>query len=422
MKVSKILHRSVIFVTPDTPLKEVARLIFSLGIAGVPVVKGTKLVGIVTEQDILSRIYPSIQDLDEDYIHARNFDEMEKNLLFLLETPVKDIMNKKVITISPDTHIMKAQSLMLLKRFSRLPIVDSHNNLLGIISQGDIFRYLVKSQIPKFEEERYAGFIARHYDLMVNWKKRFNYEFPALFEIFEKENAEKIIDIGTWTGEYDIGLANKGIKKIIGLDHNPIMIKLSNEKVEKQPPHLKEQVKFMLTDFTDLDKRFKEQFDAAICMGNSLPYLPVSLEVLFKGLSSALRNKNSFIILQFLNFEKILRTKGRLLSFNIEQDAHDSHREHLFIEFFDQKDENSLVHHVIIFESDGTNWVFKGITSLPIKHITKEAITKVLKKVGFKSLQFSGTLADSLGDYGRLSFDQPFDPLQSDWLNVVAKR
>lgn len=78
MKVADIMQRSLTCVSGETPLKDVARMIFSLGISGVPVVKGNKLLGIVTEQDILSKMYPSLQELAEDYVHARDFESMEK--------------------------------------------------------------------------------------------------------------------------------------------------------------------------------------------------------------------------------------------------------------------------------------------------------------------------------------------------------
>lgn len=419
MKVSKISHASVISVNPDTPLKEVARLIFSLGIAGIPVVKGTKLVGIITEQDILSKMYPSIQDLDEDYIHARNFDEMEKNLLSLLETPVKDLMNTHVISIKEDAHVMEAQALILLHKFSRLPIVDANKNLIGLVSQGDIFRYIVRNQIPALEKERYAGFIATRYDDMVNWKRRFSNEFPTLRNLFTDEKIEKVVDVGSWTGEYTIRLAKEQVKKVLGLDHNSIMIKVSNDKLAKLSPEIRERTKFMLTDFTDLDKRFQEKFDAAVCMGNSLPYFPVSLDQIISGVHSGLK-KNGLFIIQLLNFEKILNKRERLLSFQIEKCTERHEQEHLFMEFFDFVNKDSLTHHVVVFDSDRKNWIYKGITSIEIKHITKEDLEKRLKKNGFHDIKISGTVADQ-GDYGKLSFDEPFDHLGSDWINIIAR-
>lgn len=420
MKVSDIMQKSIFSVSEDVPLKEVGRMIFSLGIAGVPIVKGTKLVGIVTEQDILSKMFPSMQDLVEDYVHAKDFKTMEKNLADLLKTPVSRIMKKNIISIKPDTSLMEAQSLMLVNKFSRLPIVDRKNNLLGIISQGDIIRNLLRNEMPKLEQERYAGFIAKYYDLMVNWNKRFNNEFPALFKLFRQEKIKTVIDAGAWTGEYAIGLAKRGIK-ILGLDSNPIMITSSQEKKSKLSEDINKRVQFMLTDFKDLRSKISEKFDAAISMGNALPYVLIPLAQLFKEVTQVIRDKNGVVILQLINFEKLLKRKNRMLSFKIQKSSNNI-KEHLFIEFFDKKSRDWLLHNVIIFDSDGKNWLYKGKTTIPIRDIRKNDIERVLRKAGFKKIIFSGNAGEYQGDYGRLSFTTPFDPDESDWLTVVARR
>ena len=62
MKVSDVMSKQVDFVSTNTSVKDVCRLIFGRGINGVPVCKGKKVVGFVTERDILSKFYTSIQD------------------------------------------------------------------------------------------------------------------------------------------------------------------------------------------------------------------------------------------------------------------------------------------------------------------------------------------------------------------------
>ncbi len=398
MKVSDVMQKSVISISEGTPIKEVGRLIFSLGIAGIPVVRDKKLVGIVTEQDILAKLFPSVQEIAEDFFHASNFELMEDNLLNFFNTPVEQVMNRKPVSVTPETPLMRVQSLMLVNKFSRVPIVDKKGNLIGIISQGDIFRQLLRNEMPKIERERYAGFIAKHYDLMVNWKKRLKWELPVLFRIFRKEKAQAILDIGTWTGEYTLALAKKGIK-VLGLDHNQIMIQMSEKKREELPASLKKNVKFMLTDFANLPSEINESFDVAVCLGNALPYIPTSPENLFKGVFSSLRQKNGILILQILNFEKLLKTKDRLISFMIQKSNLASEKEHLFLEFFDKETNDWLSHHVIIFDSDGRNWIFKGVTTIKIRYLRKTDIEKALKKAGFKNISFGGNMGEYQGDY-----------------------
>lgn len=421
MKVADIMRRSLVIVSEDTPVKEIGRLIFSLGLAGIPVVKDRKLVGIVTEKDILVKFHPSIQEYMEDPVHASDFEQMEKRLGEFLNTPAKNIMSKNPVAISSDTPIVKAQSIMAVNHISRLPVVDKNRNLIGIVSQGDIFRQLLKEEMPIIEKERYAGFIARHYDLMVNWKKRFSEEFPVLLSLFKKEKAKTVLDVGVWTGEYTIGLAKKGVK-ILGLDNHKIMIDMSEQKRQKLSKSLKKNISFMLTDYSDFSQKIESKLDVAICMGNSLPYIPVPLPIIFRQISKSLRDKNAVVILQILNFEKLLKLKNRMISFIIQKSADGAEKEHLFAEFFDKEKGNILMHHIILFDSDGKNWIYKGTTSIPIYNIRKEKIKKILQRCGFKKITCSGNMGEYQGDYGKLSFDEPFRPLKSDWLNVVARR
>lgn len=306
MKVSEIMQKSVISVTEDTPLKEAGRLIFSLGIAGIPVLSDKKLIGIVTEEDMLANMHPTLHEVAQD-VHARNFEEMEQNLALLLEKPVSDIMNTTPFSISGDISILQAQSIMKLHGFSRLPITDKKGNLIGIVSQGDIFRQLLKNEIPKLENDRYAGFIAQHYDQMVDWNKRFAYEFPALLQLFKKKKVQNVLDLGVWSGEYSIGLAKKTSLNIVGLDHNPMMISIAENKRKKLPEGVKNRLKFIRSDFSNIAESVGGEFDAVISMGNALPYIPENSDKLLGEVEDLLKPKKGILVFQVLNFEKVDR-------------------------------------------------------------------------------------------------------------------
>lgn len=421
MKVSEIMSKSVISVTEETPLKEAGRLIFSLGIAGLPVLKDKKLTGIVTEEDILVNMHPTLHEVAQD-VHARDFDEMEANLVPLLEKPVKDIMNTTPFSIKGDISILQAQSIMKLRGFSRLPIVDGRGNLIGIVSQGDIFRQLLRNEIPKLENDRYASFIAQHYDRMVNWNKRFAYEFPALLALFKKKRVQRILDLGVWSGEYSVGLAKKSNLNIIGLDHNPMMVSIAEKKKSKLSERVKKRLRFLQSDFSNIAQDAGEQVDAVISMGNAFPYIPEDGDILLRGIKEVLREKDGILVLQLLNFEKVLRQKNRLISFIIQDCTIHAGSQHLFMEFFDRDVDNSLLHHLALFDYDGTNWIYKGLTTVRVNLLIKKEMERLLKKHGFKNISFSGNMGEYQGEYGKLSFDERFKPLESDFLNVVAER
>ncbi|MCL4354173.1 CBS domain-containing protein [Patescibacteria group bacterium] len=423
MKVADIMQTHVITLKEKDLLKEVGRLIFSLGISGIPVVRGKKFVGIVTQKDILSRLYPTLSELAEDYVHIRNFEDMEKNLSSILNLPISKIMTTNATTINGDCPIMRAQARMLVEGFSHIPVVDKSKNLIGIVSQGDIFRTLIKDEIPKLEQDKYAQFIASHFDDMIDWKKRERSEYPTVVKMLGEKKVENLIELGVWTGEYTIGLSKLGKYNILGLDHNPTMINLCNKKRNRLAEKIKSRIEFMLTDYVDISKKIGKKYDAAISVGNGLAYIPIPIEQIFVELSLVLKERG-LIFLQVLNTEKALKRKGRLLSFNAKnQDSRNNKKkEELFVDFLERKDKNTFMQNLIHFDSDGKNWLYKGITSIEVHCLNKEKIKKALEKAGFIDIKFYGGSGKYRGDTYELDLNKPFDPIKSDWLNVVATR
>lgn len=145
MKASDIMQKKVDFVTPKTSLRQVSKIIFGKTHTGLPVIsqKSKRLVGFVTDQDILSQCFPSIKEYVEDVVHAGDFSAMEKKLKDIMNLRVEDVMNKRAIYIKKDEHLLKAASIMKLKDIARLPVVDDKKRLIGILTKRDIFRALV---------------------------------------------------------------------------------------------------------------------------------------------------------------------------------------------------------------------------------------------------------------------------------------
>lgn len=143
MKVFQVMHRRVDYVTPSAQIKEVAKLIFGHHINGVPVLKGKKVVGFITERDILKKFYPRIDEYMEDPVNASKFEIMEKKVSEIFEIKAGKIMSKHPVTVGEDEPVLKAQSLMFVHEIGRLPVVNKAGNMVGIITNGDIFKKLV---------------------------------------------------------------------------------------------------------------------------------------------------------------------------------------------------------------------------------------------------------------------------------------
>ncbi len=140
------MTRDVITIPADTSIYEAHRLMREYGIRRLPVVEGNELVGIVTRGDIRGA-EPS---------EATSLSVWEINYL-LSKTTVREIMTPDPLTIPQTASIGQAAKLMLSKKISGLPVVDMAKNLIGVITESDIFRLIVQeweaSELTDLEPE-----------------------------------------------------------------------------------------------------------------------------------------------------------------------------------------------------------------------------------------------------------------------------
>jgi acetoin utilization protein AcuB len=125
------MTEKLITIDEDTPIMKAFQIMKDNNIRRLPVVKGEKIRGIVTDRDMKEATPSKATSLDVHEIYS-----------LLSEIKVKDIMSKDLLTIGPDESIEKAAMLMLKKKVSGLPVMES-GKLVGIITQTDIFRVLV---------------------------------------------------------------------------------------------------------------------------------------------------------------------------------------------------------------------------------------------------------------------------------------
>jgi acetoin utilization protein AcuB len=138
MLIKEYMTPDPITVEESVSIMEAADLMKKRRVRRFPVVRGKEFVGIVTDRDLRSAA-PS---------QVITFDAYERQLMpelydLLAKIRVKDIMCRKVITVGPEQTIVMAAHLMLRHRISGLPVMDSGGKLVGIITEGDIFKALV---------------------------------------------------------------------------------------------------------------------------------------------------------------------------------------------------------------------------------------------------------------------------------------
>jgi len=143
MKAADVMVTMVITVGPEACVQDVAHILLSARISGVPVVgENGELLGIVTEGDLMRRVetgtsrqrpwwlvlFAGREALAAEFIkeHSRN---------------VTDVMSRDVITAAPDTPLSKIASLLEKAAIKRVPIVEG-GKLVGIVSRANLLQAL----------------------------------------------------------------------------------------------------------------------------------------------------------------------------------------------------------------------------------------------------------------------------------------
>jgi CBS domain-containing protein len=143
MKVSDVMTRDVVTVEEDTPLKDVAELLLEHDISGVPVVYEGRVVGVVSETDIL-------------YKERGPEGEPRGTISWLLDAPgasfrrklaartAGEAMSSPPVTIRPTRPLAQAAAMMLEHRVNRLPVVQG-DRLVGLVTRTNMVRAFARS-------------------------------------------------------------------------------------------------------------------------------------------------------------------------------------------------------------------------------------------------------------------------------------
>ncbi len=145
-----------------------------------PVMEKGKLVGILTKEDIMGQFLCD-----------------NKGCRYKENTPIEDIMTKRVFTLKEDDYIEKAVALIKERRISTVPILDKNENLVGIITRTDLFNALLDALGKNVSGIRiyavipnYIGKIAKVTGIINN--NAISLESISLFKVKE-ENAKGLV-------------------------------------------------------------------------------------------------------------------------------------------------------------------------------------------------------------------------------------
>ena len=132
MLVKNWMSKKVITVDIDATMKDAIRFIKEKNIQMLPVMKKNKLVGIVTDRDLKKA---SASDANSLTIHELKY--------LIDEIKVEEIMTKKPITIPFDYTLEETAEVLLSHKISGAPVVDHEKNVIGVITEKDLFRALM---------------------------------------------------------------------------------------------------------------------------------------------------------------------------------------------------------------------------------------------------------------------------------------
>ena len=143
MKISEIMTKDVYTIRPDATLKQCAEAMKRHDVNNLVVMDGQTVAGVITKTDIFKSILPSYADIIEDERHLESFEYIEGRVHKLYDLTVRDLMSAPAITISGDMPIVRAGSLMILRRIKQLPVADN-GRLMGIITFTNIINHFLE--------------------------------------------------------------------------------------------------------------------------------------------------------------------------------------------------------------------------------------------------------------------------------------
>lgn len=119
MKVKEVMHKGVEWVGPETPITEIAKLMRERDIGAVPIGEDDRLVGMVTDRDIVCN------GLAKDVFDARR-------------ATARDVMSPGIHCCAEDDDLAKAVQHMEKLKVRRLPVINKSKRMVGILTLGDV--------------------------------------------------------------------------------------------------------------------------------------------------------------------------------------------------------------------------------------------------------------------------------------------
>jgi CBS domain-containing protein len=144
--VDKIMRRPVPVVSAEDSVGTVARTLIDSQLPGVPVLRNSELVGIVTEADFVTREaeidFPTIIPFLDAIVEldaGRQFDDEIRKVLAMT---AEDLMTHPVYNIRHNATISELATLMIDEGVNPVPVIDDNLHIVGIVCRADLVRFV----------------------------------------------------------------------------------------------------------------------------------------------------------------------------------------------------------------------------------------------------------------------------------------
>ena len=143
MKVSQVMTGEVATLSPEQTLEEAAKFLLEHKVSGVPVVKDSSVVGMLSEKDLLSLHLeprpPRYLELLGGIIYLDDVREFQEQLAKTAATRVEEVMTQEVVTVDANASLEEAARLILERGINRIPVLEG-GHLVGIVTRSDVLR------------------------------------------------------------------------------------------------------------------------------------------------------------------------------------------------------------------------------------------------------------------------------------------
>jgi CBS domain-containing protein len=155
VKAIDVMTSPVISVSPETPVREIAALLFERRISGLPVLENGRLVGMVSEADLLHRHEIGTDCIGRNgswWLRLFSQDHSIEDYIKSHAAKARDIMSRDVVAVAEGTPLADIATLFETRGFKRVPVLRA-GKLVGIVSRANLVQSLAATATEAASEE-----------------------------------------------------------------------------------------------------------------------------------------------------------------------------------------------------------------------------------------------------------------------------